>query len=52
MITGDATQADPVCSKSPHHEKVVQLVKQAPSGRHIPIVFRSDAESRAQHPQA
>ncbi len=52
LITGDATQADPVCSKSPHHEKVVQLVKQAPAQRHIPIVFRSDAESRALHPQA
>ncbi len=52
LITGDATQADPVCSKSPHHEKVVQLVKQAPAQRHIPIVFRSDAESRALHPEA
>ena len=52
LITGDATQADPVCSKSPHHDKVVQLVKQAPEKRHIPIVFRSDAESRVLHPQA
>lgn len=52
LITGDATEADPVCSKSPHHDKVVQLVKQAPAQRHIPIVFRSDAESHALHPQA
>ncbi|MDP3165430.1 MAG: pyrroloquinoline quinone biosynthesis protein PqqE [Hydrogenophaga sp.] len=52
LITGDATEADPVCSKSPHHDKVVQLVKQAPTQRHIPIVFRSDAESRTMHPQA
>ena len=52
LITGDATQADPVCSKSPHHDKVVQLVKQAPAQRHIPIVFRSDAESRTLHPEA
>ena len=51
LITGDATEADPVCSKSPHHDKVVQLVKQAPAQRHIPIVFRSDSESRALHPQ-
>ena len=50
LITGDATQADPVCSKSPHHDKVVQLVKQAPAQRHIPIVFRSDAESRVLAP--
>lgn len=52
LITGDATQADPVCSKSPHHDKVVRLVKQAPAQRHIPIVFRSDAESRVLHPLA
>ncbi|WP_370873294.1 pyrroloquinoline quinone biosynthesis protein PqqE [Hydrogenophaga sp.] len=52
LITGDATEADPVCSKSPHHDKVVQLVKRAPARRHIPIVFRSDAESRVLHPQA
>ncbi|MBT9465323.1 pyrroloquinoline quinone biosynthesis protein PqqE [Hydrogenophaga sp.] len=52
LITGDATQADPVCGKSPHHDKVVQLVKQAPAQRHIPIVFRSDVESRLLHPQA
>jgi pyrroloquinoline quinone biosynthesis protein E len=50
LITGDATEADPVCSKSPHHEKVVQLVKQAPTRRSIPIVFRSDDESRLLHP--
>ncbi len=52
LITGDATQADPVCSKSPHHDQVVQLVKRAPAQRHIPIVFRSDAESRVLHPEA
>ncbi len=52
LITGDATQADPVCSKSPHHDQVVQLVKKAPAQRHIPIVFRSDAESRVLHPEA
>ncbi|MDB5844258.1 MAG: pqqE, partial [Polaromonas sp.] len=38
------------CSKSPHHEKVVQLVRQAPDGRGQPIVFRTDAASRALHP--
>lgn len=51
QITGDAAQADPVCSKSPHHDKVVQLVRQAPSRREQPIVFRTDAASRALHPQ-
>ena len=48
--TGDATQADPVCSKSPHHDRVVQLVRQAPSRREQPIVFRTDAASRELHP--
>ena len=28
QITGDATQADPVCSKSPQHDKVVTLVRE------------------------
>ncbi len=51
MITGDASETDPVCSKSPHHEKVVQMVQQASNQRHVPIVFRSDAESRALHPE-
>ena len=51
LITGDPTQADPVCSKSPHHEQVVRLVQQAPLGRVVPIVFRSDDESRLLHPQ-
>jgi pyrroloquinoline quinone biosynthesis protein E len=50
QITGDAAQADPVCSKSPHHDKVVQLVRRAPAGRGQPIVFRTDAASRALHP--
>ncbi|MFM2036476.1 MAG: hypothetical protein RL459_1741 [Pseudomonadota bacterium] len=50
QITGDATQADPVCSKSPHHEKVVELVRRAPTHRVVPIVFRSDQESRNLHP--
>jgi PqqA peptide cyclase len=50
MITGDAANADPVCSKSPDHDQVVQMVRQAPAQRRIPIVFRSDAESRLLHP--
>ncbi|MDQ3058046.1 MAG: pyrroloquinoline quinone biosynthesis protein PqqE [Pseudomonadota bacterium] len=51
LVTGDATQADPVCSKSPHHEKIVELVRRAPEHRVVPIVFRSDSESRRLHPQ-
>jgi pyrroloquinoline quinone biosynthesis protein E len=52
QITGDATQADPVCSKSPQHDKVVTLVREAPARRTVPIVFRDDASSRALHPLA
>ncbi len=52
QIVGDAAATDPVCSKSPHHEQVVKLVQQAPSRREIPIVFRSDANSRGLHPTA
>lgn len=50
QITGDATQADPVCSKSPHHEKVAALIRQAPTRRSQPLIFRSDAASRERHP--
>lgn len=46
LITGDASATDPVCDKSPHHDKVVQLINRAPQKRHIPIVFRNDDESR------
>ena len=48
MITGDAREADPVCSKSAHHDQVVQLVAQAPQRRTIPLVFRDDRNSWAQ----
>lgn len=47
LLTGDAAATDPVCSKSAHHDKVVQLVRSAPERRHLPIVFRNDAESRS-----
>jgi len=49
LLTGDPAETDPVCSKSAHHEKVVAVVKNASKNRHIPIVFRSDAESRMLH---
>ncbi len=52
QITGDAANADPVCSKSPHHHQVVQVVERAPSRRTVPIVFRSDATSAALHTQS
>ena len=44
MVTGDAAATDPVCSKSPQHEKIVEFVRRAPERRHIPIVHRSDPQ--------
>lgn len=49
LLTGDATEADPVCSKSYHHEKVLAVVRDAFKARKIPIIFRGDIESRALH---
>lgn len=50
-LTGDAANADPVCSKSPRHGDIVRIVRQAQAsqeaaGREAPLVFRSDANSR------
>jgi PqqA peptide cyclase len=50
-LTGDAANADPVCSKSPQHGDIVHIVRQAQAsqvdaGREAPLVFRSDASSR------
>jgi PqqA peptide cyclase len=48
-LTGDAANADPVCSRSPHHGDVQRIVLQAPSAAQPivarPIAFRTDANS-------
>ncbi len=53
LFTGDAAATDPVCSKSPNHEQVVQVVQRAarpdpaaPAVNEFPLVFRNDAASR------
>jgi pyrroloquinoline quinone biosynthesis protein E len=51
MLTGDAAATDPVCSKSPLHERVVSIVRAAetqakPGARWKPLLFRTDANSR------
>jgi pyrroloquinoline quinone biosynthesis protein E len=49
QMTGDAANADPVCDKSPMHDKVISVVRRAasrPESDEYPIVFRSDANSR------
>ena len=51
-LTGDASNADPVCDKSPFHQTLQDIVAAAQSKPTItssdkPIVFRTDANSRA-----
>lgn len=52
-LTGDAANADPVCSKSPQHAEVQEIVRHAHRSQHNdstqansqPVVFRTDANS-------
>ena len=49
LLTGDPANTDPVCDKSPMHEKVINVVWQAASKRgpdEQPMMFRNDANSR------
>jgi len=50
MLTGDATNADPVCDLSPHHHLITDAVEKAqnpaPAVTVHPIVFRDDKNSR------
>lgn len=48
LLAHDATVADPVCSKSPHHQVVVAAVERAQESRvpEAPLVFRRRESSR------
>ncbi|MEW8200510.1 MAG: pyrroloquinoline quinone biosynthesis protein PqqE [Candidatus Thiodiazotropha endolucinida] len=49
LLTGDAANADPVCSKSPHHEQIVQMVNETNISREpdtAPLVFRNMRNSK------
>ena len=51
LIAHDPAMADPVCSKSPHHSKVQEVVEQVENGvtkqvTEHPLVFRDPAQSR------
>ncbi|HXH01948.1 MAG TPA: pyrroloquinoline quinone biosynthesis protein PqqE [Candidatus Competibacteraceae bacterium] len=50
LLTGDATAADPVCSLSPHHERVLAAIdsarRAAEAARPQPLVFRNPRNSR------
>jgi pyrroloquinoline quinone biosynthesis protein E len=50
LIAGDAEAADPVCAKSPHHDRVLEVVARAEAAaqapvREQPLVFRDRASS-------
>lgn len=51
MLTGDATNADPVCGLSPYHHRVTDAVdkaqKPAPAVEVKPILFRDNKNSRS-----
>ncbi len=49
LLTGDPTNADPVCDLSPHHQVVVEAVERAqrPAVAVKPLLFRDDRNSRA-----
>ncbi|MCG7878603.1 MAG: pyrroloquinoline quinone biosynthesis protein PqqE [Candidatus Thiodiazotropha taylori] len=49
LLTGDAANADPVCSKSPHHEQIVQMVDETNISHEsdtAPLVFRNMRNSK------
>lgn len=46
MLTGDAANADPVCSKSQHHGKILQARAEAEAPRDTPMTFRNERNSR------
>jgi len=49
LLTGDAANADPVCSKSPHHaelQQTAQRIGEAASGVQVPFRFRNLRSSK------
>ncbi|MEW7988234.1 MAG: pyrroloquinoline quinone biosynthesis protein PqqE [Candidatus Thiodiazotropha sp.] len=49
LLTGDAANTDPVCSKSPHHEQIVKMVNETNIPREpdtAPLVFRNMRNSK------
>jgi len=46
MLTGDATNADPVCSKSEHHDLILEARAEAELPATEPLLFRNERNSR------
>ncbi|HET8701749.1 MAG TPA: pyrroloquinoline quinone biosynthesis protein PqqE [Nitrococcus sp.] len=49
LLTGDPTNTDPVCAKSPAHQQVVELADAAGKAAARPIIFRNSRNSRTHH---
>ena len=50
LLTGDATNADPVCSLSPHHSKIQEIIERANTGPAVhekPLIFRNSRNAEA-----
>ncbi|HAZ61729.1 MAG TPA: hypothetical protein DCY89_09185 [Gammaproteobacteria bacterium] len=51
MLTGDATNTDPVCSLSPHHGELLatidRIMESDRAGTVKPMVFRNPRNSKA-----
>ncbi len=51
LLTGDPTNADPVCAKSPHHATLtlkVQGISELAGGNTVPLVYRNFRNSKRQ----
>ena len=48
LLTGDAEMADPVCSKSPKHDLILQAIEEAKNPQLVsqPLLFRNDKNSQ------
>jgi pyrroloquinoline quinone biosynthesis protein E len=48
LLTGDASNTDPACSRSPHHHLITEAIAQAhaPGRRIQPLIMRNDRNSR------
>ena len=46
MMTGDANNADPVCSKSPHHDLIIKAREEAELPSHTEPVYRHERNSK------
>lgn len=46
MLTGDANNTDPVCSKSNHHDKILTARKEAQLNSSTPFIYRNEKNSK------